>query len=100
MGGKGARTRSGENSRAREPSRRLPDAGRENRQQFPVARSRGAVQARLTNQPSCNVVAADRRLTQWSRGDMSDIDGQLVRARERERASQTPTNSGASAFEL
>jgi hypothetical protein len=31
-----------------------------------------------------------RRFTEWSRGDASDIDGQLVRARKRERASQTP----------
>ena len=28
------------------------------------------------------------RFTEWSRGDASDIDGRLVRARERERASQ------------
>ena len=34
-----------------------------------------------------------RRFTGWSRGDASDMDGQLVRARERERASQTPYNS-------
>jgi hypothetical protein len=31
-----------------------------------------------------------RRFTEWSRGGASDIDGQLVRARERKRASQTP----------
>src|SRR4029434_10707087 len=30
------------------------------------------------------------RFTEWSRGDASDIDGQPARARERERASQTP----------
>jgi hypothetical protein len=30
--------------------------------------------------------------TEWSRGDASDMDGQLVRARERERASQAPGN--------
>ena len=34
------------------------------------------------------------RFTKWSRGDASDIDGQLVRARERERASQTPYRIG------
>jgi hypothetical protein len=28
--------------------------------------------------------------TEWSSGDASDRDGRLVRARERERASQTP----------
>ena len=31
-----------------------------------------------------------RRFTEWSRGDASDMDGQLARARERERTSQTP----------
>ena len=31
---------------------------------------------------------------EWSRGDASDIDGQLVRARERGRASQTPYRFG------
>jgi hypothetical protein len=35
-----------------------------------------------------------RRFTEWSRGDASDIDGQLVRARKRERASQTPYKFG------
>jgi holo-[acyl-carrier protein] synthase len=34
-----------------------------------------------------------RRFTERSRGDASDIDGQLVRAREQERASQTPYSS-------
>jgi hypothetical protein len=34
------------------------------------------------------------RFTEWSRGGASDIDGQLVRARERERASQTPYRIG------
>jgi hypothetical protein len=34
----------------------------------------------------------DWRFTEWSRGDASDIDGWLVGARERERASQTPYN--------
>jgi len=34
----------------------------------------------------------NRRFTEWSRGDGSDMDRQLVRARERERASQTPYN--------
>ena len=35
-----------------------------------------------------------RRFAEWSRGDASDIDGQLVRARERGRASQTPYRFG------
>jgi hypothetical protein len=35
-----------------------------------------------------------RRFTEWSRGDASDIDGQLVRASERGRASQTPYKFG------
>jgi hypothetical protein len=35
----------------------------------------------------------DGRFTEWSRGAASDIDGRLVRARERERVSQTPYNS-------
>jgi hypothetical protein len=35
-----------------------------------------------------------RRFTEWSRGDASDIDGRLVRARERGRASQTPYRIG------
>ena len=35
-----------------------------------------------------------RRFTEWSRGDASDIDGQLVRARERKRASKTPFRFG------
>jgi hypothetical protein len=35
-----------------------------------------------------------RRFTEWSRGDASDIDGQLVRARERGRASQAPYRFG------
>jgi len=34
------------------------------------------------------------RFTEWSRRAASDIDGQLVRARERERASQTPYKWG------
>jgi hypothetical protein len=34
------------------------------------------------------------RFTEWSRGDTSDMDGQLVRARQRERASQTPYKWG------
>ncbi len=34
------------------------------------------------------------RFTEWSRGDASDIDGRLVRARERGRASQTPYRIG------
>jgi DNA polymerase III alpha subunit len=36
-----------------------------------------------------------QRFTEWSRRDASDIDGQLVRARERKRASQTPYSSCA-----
>jgi hypothetical protein len=32
------------------------------------------------------------RFTEWSRGDASDIDGRLGRAREREQTSQTPYN--------
>ena len=35
-----------------------------------------------------------RRFTEWSRGDASDIDGQLLRARERGRASQAPYRFG------
>src|SRR6266576_2092632 len=35
-----------------------------------------------------------RLFAEWSRGDASDIDGQLVRARERGRASQTPYRFG------
>jgi hypothetical protein len=35
-----------------------------------------------------------RRFAEWSRGDASDIDGQLVRERERGRASQTPYRIG------
>jgi hypothetical protein len=35
-----------------------------------------------------------RRFTEWSRGVASDIDGQLVRARERGRASQMPYRFG------
>jgi hypothetical protein len=35
-----------------------------------------------------------RRFTEWSRGDASDVDGRLVRARERGRASQTPYRFG------
>jgi len=34
------------------------------------------------------------RFTEWSRGDARDIDGQLVRARERKRASQSPYRLG------
>src|SRR6059058_6502855 len=37
-----------------------------------------------------------RRFAEWSRGDASDIDGQLVRARERGRTSQTRYKSRAS----
>ena len=33
------------------------------------------------------------RFTEWSRRGASDMDGKLVRARERERTSQTPYNS-------
>jgi hypothetical protein len=36
-----------------------------------------------------------RRFTEWSRGDASDMDGQLGRVRERGRASQTPYSSFA-----
>ena len=35
-----------------------------------------------------------RRFTEWSRGGASDMDEQLVRARERERTSQTPYKYG------
>ena len=35
-----------------------------------------------------------RRFTEWSRGHASDIDGRLVRGRERGRASQTPYRFG------
>jgi len=34
-----------------------------------------------------------RRFTEWSRGGASDVEGQLVRASERVRTSQTPYNS-------
>jgi error-prone DNA polymerase len=34
-----------------------------------------------------------RRFTEWSRGDASDMDGQVEKPRERERASQTPYKS-------
>src|SRR5712691_4269628 len=40
MGGKGPRPRSGENSRSRQTSCRLPDASRRNRQDFRIARSK------------------------------------------------------------
>jgi hypothetical protein len=36
-------------------------------------------------------VPAARRFTERSRGDASDIDGQLVRASKRERTSETPS---------
>ena len=50
--------------------------------------------------PNCRAFAAanaclvqvDWRFTEWSRGDASDIDGQPIWARERERTSQTPYN--------
>ena len=35
-----------------------------------------------------------RRFTKWSRGDASNLDGQLLRAREQERTSQTPYRFG------
>jgi hypothetical protein len=34
-----------------------------------------------------------RRFTQWSRREPSDVDGQVARPRERERASQTSYNN-------
>ncbi len=40
------------------------------------------------------------RFTEWSRREASDIDGQLVRARERERTSQTPCNWWSLGFGL
>ena len=40
------------------------------------------------------------RFTEWSRREASDIDGQLVRARERERTSQTPYNWWSLGFGL
>ena len=40
------------------------------------------------------------RFTEWSRREASDIEGQLVRARERERASQTPYNWWSLGFGL
>jgi hypothetical protein len=40
------------------------------------------------------------RFTAWSRRAASDIDGQLVRARERERTSQTPYNWWSLGFGL
>src|SRR5438132_1112548 len=36
---------------------------------------------------------SSRRLTEWSRGDASDMDGQIEKSSERERASQTPYKS-------
>ena len=56
---------------------------------------------KLSGLPQANVkraVGAKRiqfgyHFTEWSREGASDIDGQLVRARERKRASQTPYNS-------
>jgi hypothetical protein len=41
-----------------------------------------------------------RRFTEWSRREASDIDGQLVRARKRERTSQTPYNWWSLGFGL
>ena len=40
------------------------------------------------------------RFTEWSRREASDIDGQLVRARGRERTSQTPYNWWSLGFGL
>ena len=40
----------------------------------------------------CQMPTTRWRFTEWSRWDARDIDGQPVRARERERASQTPYN--------
>ena len=40
------------------------------------------------------------RFTEWSRREASDIDGQLVRASERERTSQTPYNWWSLGFGL
>jgi hypothetical protein len=37
-------------------------------------------------------ISLNRRFAEWSRRELSDIDGQLIRARERERTSQTPYN--------
>ena len=37
-------------------------------------------------------ISLNRRFTEWSRRESSDIDGKLIRARERERTSQTPYN--------
>src|SRR2546421_4421863 len=36
---------------------------------------------------------SSRRFTEWSRGDASDMDGQIEKSSERERASQTPCKS-------
>jgi len=36
---------------------------------------------------------SSRRFTEWSRGDASDMDGQIEKSSERERASQTPYKS-------
>jgi hypothetical protein len=55
---------------------------------------------------SCRASVSDakwkfwRRFTEWSRRDASDIDGQLGRARERERTSQTPHNTWSLGFGL
>jgi hypothetical protein len=43
---------------------------------------------------AADAVSGWRHFTEWSRGDASDIDGQLVTARKRERASQTPYKWG------
>ncbi len=49
--------------------------------------------ALLSERPLVGRLCQLRKLsefTEWSRGDAGDIDGQAARARERERASQTP----------
>jgi hypothetical protein len=37
-------------------------------------------------------VSEARRFTEWSRGDASDMDGQIGKSSERERVSQTPNS--------
>jgi hypothetical protein len=53
-----------------------------------LPRHSAAIVGRLYQTP----ISLSRRFTEWSRRELSDIDGQLVRARERQRTSQTPYN--------
>src|ERR1041385_4805746 len=59
--------------------------------------SDGLVALLNTSLINCRASVSDanspRHFTEWSRGDASDIDGQVARPNERERTSQTPYNS-------